>query len=339
VNSGHLRKALIGLFAAILVFTVLTVVGDARDLAHELSDFRWSLAIPILVLTLWNYALRFLKWEMFLHELGVKGLPRRVSLRIYLSGFAMSVTPGKVGEFIKAVYVRRETGSPANRVAAVITAERVTDAAAMAILALLGATRFSYGREFVAVVIVGGVIALALIQRPELIVRFIDRFRRFAIVDRSAHHLTAFLDASSTLLSPRLLAKAVGLGVLSWSGECLAFFLVLNGLGMHASFELLLVATFILAVSSLAGGISLLPGGLGVADASVAGMLILLVDDDAMTKSVAVAATLLIRFATLWFAVLIGVVALFITERQHRERLVERVAGDASDPAEPRRIQ
>jgi uncharacterized protein (TIRG00374 family) len=79
---------------------------------------------------------------------------------------------------------------------------------------------------------------------------------------------------------------------------------------------LLLVATFTLAVSSLAGGASLLPGGLGVADASVAGMLLLFVTDDQMNRTVAAAATLLIRFATLWFAVLLGVVAVALLERR-----------------------
>ena len=73
-----------------------------------------------------------------------------------------------------------------------------------------------------------------------------------------------------------------------------------------------MIATFVLATSTLAGALSMLPGGLGVAEASVAAMLLLLVHDEAMDQGVAVAATLLIRFATLWFAVGLGAVALTV---------------------------
>ena len=102
---------------------------------------------------------------------------------------------------------------------------------------------------------------------------------------------------------------------------------VLIGLGIDASWDLLLTATFILAVSSLAGGASMVPGGLGVTDASVAGMLMLLVDDPSMTRAVAAAATLIIRFATLWFAVLIGAIALPLVERQ-----IRRISPNAAMP-------
>jgi uncharacterized protein (TIRG00374 family) len=102
------------------------------------------------------------------------------------------------------------------------------------------------------------------------------------------------------------------IGVVAWLGECAAFFLILIGLGLAPTPRLFVTATFVLAVSSLAGALSMLPGGLGVAEASVAAMLLLLVDDAAMDDGVAIAATLLIRFATLWFAVGLGVVALTV---------------------------
>jgi len=320
LNQGFripIRNIVIGLCGAILVITLMTLVADARDLASVLSDFNWWLLAPVILLSLWNYALRFIKWEYFLEIVGVEGLPKRESARIFLAGFAMVLTPGKVGEYIKAVYVRRKTGFAADRVASVITAERGTDAIAMAILALIGATQYSYGRGLLAVVVAGAVAVVVMLQRPALFDPVLRWLQRFSFVRASTHHITAFLEASSQLFRVPVLSRAVVISFISWAGECVAFFLILIGLGLKPSAELLLLATFILAVSSLAGGISLLPGGLGVADASVAGMLLLLVNDDALTRSVAVGATLLIRFATLWFAVIIGFVYLFSLEREH----------------------
>ena len=59
-----------------------------------------------------------------------------------------------------------------------------------------------------------------------------------------------------------------------------------------------------------------MPGGLGAADASVTGLLLLLVRAAPMSQPVAVAATLLIRFCTLWFGVLLGLPALLLFGRR-----------------------
>jgi glycosyltransferase 2 family protein len=92
--------------------------------------------------------------------------------------------------------------------------------------------------------------------------------------------------------------------------ECVAFFLVLIGLGFDATPRLLLTATFVLAAATLIGSVSFLPGGLGAAEIGMTAMLLALVTTPLMTHDVAVAATLIIRFCTLWFGVGIGVIAL-----------------------------
>jgi uncharacterized protein (TIRG00374 family) len=78
---------------------------------------------------------------------------------------------------------------------------------------------------------------------------------------------------------------------------------VLRGLDVPGGWETLSIAIFVLAFSTVVGAVSALPGGLGAAEASIAGMLGLLLG---LTRDTAAAATLLIRFATLWFAVALG---------------------------------
>jgi uncharacterized membrane protein YbhN (UPF0104 family) len=188
----------------------------------------------------------------------------------------------------------------------------------MLALALVGLVEFRYGRPFLALVLIALAGGLLVIQRPGLLHRLINRLAGMPLVGGGIVHARAFVDASYTLFRPRMLAQGFGLSVISWYGECVAFFLVLVGLGLEASWSLLLAATFILALSSLAGGASMLPGGLGITDASVAGMLLLLIDDPGMNRTVAAAATLLIRFATLWFGVIVGAIALALLERETR---------------------
>ncbi len=308
-----------GLVLALVVVTGLALFADLRALGGALAGFDWWLTIPIFGLTLVNYALRFLKWQIYLDRIGVQGLPAGRSALTFLSAFSMSITPGKVGEIIKAVYVRRLTGTPVSRVAAVIAAERLTDGLAMLGLAAIGLTQFSYGRPLLAVAAIAGIGVVVLLRRPTLLHRLVAQFAQLPVVGpaigRLASHIEHFLDASNVLYAPRLVAGSVLLGMASWFAECLALFLVLIGLGQEASWHLLLVATFVLSVSSVFGALSFLPGGLGIAEASITAMLILLITDPAFTRGDAAAATILIRFATLWFSVLLGIGAVVALQR------------------------
>jgi len=326
-KSGRWRALIFAMIGIIALLTGLSLFGDAREIRAALRDFDWRLLPVILGLTLWNYAWRFVKWNRFLRALEIPEIPGLLNLGVYLSGYSMSITPGKVGELVKAIYIRRINGTPVKRTSAAIAAERITDAIAMLLLALVGLLEFNYGRPLVGIaafVTLAGIIA---IQKPSWLHALLDWLTRYSRLESPIVHARAFVDASNVLYRPRILMKAVGIGIVSWAGECIAFYFVLVGLGIDASWDLLLTATFILAVSSLAGGASMVPGGLGVTDASVAGMLMLLVDDPSMTRAVAAAATLIIRFATLWFAVLIGAIALPMVERR-----IRRLSATATAP-------
>ena len=319
-----LPRFVAGLVLALAVFTALALFADLRELGDALATFDWWLTIPIVGLTLLNYGLRFAKWQLYLDRIGVRALSVGPSALAFLSAFSMSITPGKVGELVKAVYVRRLTGTPASRVTAVIAAERLTDGLAMLGLAAIGLTQFSYGRPLLGLAAIAGVGVVVLLRRPTLLHRLVVLMGRLPVVGpvvgRLAHHVEHFLDASNALYAPRLVVGSVVLGMLSWFAECVALFLVLVGLGQDATWHLLLVATFVLSVSSVFGALSFLPGGLGIAEASITAMLILLVTDPAFTRGDAAAATILIRFATLWFSVLLGLGAVVLLQRFLRGR-------------------
>lgn len=311
IDLGRLApRLLVGAVLAVLAVSGLLLFGDIRSLGTALREFRWWLLAPALALTVWNYALRFLKWQLYLSRLDVPALPTGTSLLVFLSAFALSITPGKLGEFIKCAFLKRLTGTPVSRSTAAVVAERLTDGLAMILLAAVGALLFPTGRPVLAAAAVLALIAIVLLQRPRYLTALLDRLPAHAKLDRLAQHAVHFFDASGALVGPRILALGTALGVAAWLGECAALYLILIGLGVPASFELFLVATFVLAVSSLAGALSMLPGGLGVAEASVTAMLLVLLRGDGLDRGEAVAATLLIRFATLWFAVILGAGAL-----------------------------
>lgn len=308
------RRIILGVLLGVVVVSVVIVISDASALANAFRSFDWRLLPIIVVLILLNYVLRFVKWQYYLGRVGVQGLSTRDSALIFVSGFTMVMTPGKLGELLKAYLVRTRAGAPLANTIPVVLIERFTDGIATLLLIGVGIVAFPFGWPL----FVGGVVATTLLlfflQKESLVQRVTRRLERTRLRHRvqSLEHL---YQSARSLLELRPLLIAVGLGVVSWFGECAAFFVILTGLGIEPTWHLLLAATFVFGASAWFGALSLLPGGLGAAEASAAALLVLTIDNPALTGSVAGAATLLMRFATLWFGVLLGVVALAIVSR------------------------
>jgi len=317
--SGHRtprwRRLIPVIVIAILGLSVTVIARDARQIGAALQGFDWRLLVPVLMLTLWNYGWRFLKWRRYLRQVGADNVSPRVSVLVFLSAFSMSVTPGKIGELIKATELRRLHGTPVSETTAIVAAERLTDAAAMLILASVGAYQFAQARSLLVATAFLAALGIALLQRPRPLLALLDRLPSLPVAGRPRDHAASFFSTVGPLMGLPSFAAATAIGVVAWLGECAALFVILVGFDLPPSWHLFFVAVFTLAVSSLAGALSLLPGGLGVAEASVAGLLLLLVHNDQMTGSVATSATLIIRFATLWFAVALGAAALWLSRR------------------------
>ena len=65
---------------------------------------------------------------------------------------------------------------------------------------------------------------------------------------------------------------------------------------------------------TIAGALSFLPGGLGVQEIGMVKLLV--AQAHGVSEPMAAAATFVTRLCTLWFAVIVGVVALFIMQRR-----------------------
>jgi uncharacterized protein (TIRG00374 family) len=300
----NLRQRLIaGLVLGFIVILGLALLGDIQQVGDHLTEFDWYLAPIILACTLFNYTLRFIKWHFYLGQIGVKDLPWRESARLFIAGFPLAVTPGKIGEALKGVWLNKVAGSPTARGITVVLAERISDGFAVLALSTLGV--IAYPRYWPAFAVVLGALltGVLLSQIRPLALAMLDFVDHLPLVKRIAHHLREFYEGTYILFRPRATLFAVSLGTVAWLGEGVGMYLVLLGLGVPSGIETFSLAVFVLSFSTVIGAITALPGGLIAVEASIAGMLGLLMN---LPTSTTVAATLLIRFATLWFGVTLG---------------------------------
>jgi uncharacterized protein (TIRG00374 family) len=106
-------------------------------------------------------------------------------------------------------------------------------------------------------------------------------------------------------LTPGRFCAGLVVGLFAWGAEAWAFSILLQAMG-HSLGMVIPLAIF--SLSMLAGAVSFMPGGLGGSEATMLVLLRLY----GTPLPIAVAATLLIQLTTLWFAVLLGIIALLI---------------------------
>lgn len=303
------RLVLAGLAALFLAGLAGIVAATGwRDTLHQIARLHaWQVGL-LLLLSLANYLMRGLRWHLFARRLG---LPTRLSqdIRHFLGGFAMSVTPGRVGELVRMRWLKRETGWAYERTAPMVLVDRAADLAAMALILAVALSNAATGIRGALPVTLLALAAAFVATRPRLLAwvahmgyRTTGRLPRlFARVRRAALSLERFSHGPTLML-------ALALGLLGWFAEGYALHLLLSWMGADPG---LWKAIAIFIFATLAGGLTGAPGGVGGAEAAMIALLTL----DGVPLAISVPATAIIRVTTLWFAIGIGMAVFPLAER------------------------
>jgi uncharacterized protein (TIRG00374 family) len=293
--------------AAAAAYLLLTLWAGWKDVGHAFVTLGWSGLAAALSLSLLNYGLRLWRWRLYLSELGHR-LPASTAALIYLSGFALTATPGKAGELLRGVFLKQR-GIPLTQSTAVFVSERLSDLVAVLLISLPAAAKYPQGKLVVLVAMVAVVfLGLVLSQKAMLSSTLRWSSQYSSRLFRTAQHAIILLQAAALCHRSLLTISATALSIGAWSAEGFAFYLVLNWTGIPLDFW---SAMFIFALATLAGALSFLPGGLGGVEAAMVALLLV----EGAKQSDAVASTIVIRLTTLWFAVALGVAVLILARR------------------------
>jgi uncharacterized protein (TIRG00374 family) len=219
------------------------------------------------------------------------------------------VTPGKVGEVFKSLILFELRAVPVARSAPIVVAERVTDLIGVIALIAVGSLSFPGGKIWGLLGAAVVVSILAFVASPRLSSGVLAWAQRLPggggrVAQRLAPKLEEALFGLRELTTPARLVWPGLLSVGAWSLEGIGLWVILHGFGEHARLTL---TAFFYATATLAGALVPVPGGLGVTDGLLEQQMARL---GGVPPSTATAAMLLVRFATLWFAVAIGFAAL-----------------------------
>jgi glycosyltransferase 2 family protein len=296
-----------------LALTILFAAWCVNALHGELSQLSiapllrsWDVVAAAALLSLLNYLLRILRWRSYLAKLGYS-FTLRFSAASYVAGFAYTLSPGKVGEMVRArYYVPR--GVPLASVTAAFFAERLLDIIAMLVLASLLATavtRFASFIVFAVLMVVVVLASIAFVPWTTVKAKLYSLHRTPAWLRKTLLGLVSTLVSTRPLLKPAMLVGGFVAGLLAWGFEGAGLGLLTS---IYPSVNLTLTSALgIYGIAVLVGGLSFLPGGLGSTEVIMVGLL----SSRGYPLSEALMLTLVCRLVTLWLAVCLGWIAVF----------------------------
>jgi glycosyltransferase 2 family protein len=297
-----------GIRTSIFIFAIFLIAAavalwaaSGEDIWQQITRLTPLEIGALLSLSLGNYVLRALRWMLYTIALGAHtGLIQ--TLRHYFGGFAMTMTPAKIGEVVRLRWIARETGARLENLAPLVLVDRAGDLAStgllLAIALAFGATGITGGLPVAILALIAALIA----TRPALFAAVTNatyglirrKPRLFVRARRAARALAPFSN-------PAILIPALTLGGLGWFAEGFAFYLLLDWMGAGVP---MWTAVSIFLFSMMTGGATGTPGGVGGAEAAMLALLSI----QGVPLEISIPATAIIRITTLWFAIGLGVI-------------------------------
>lgn len=295
-----LKKGIFTAACGIIILTLMVVLSDVRNILEIIHgmDTRW---IPlILCLIPLNYCVKCVRYHYYLKLTDIH-VPVWDEVFSLLASSVMVITPGKVGEMLLRGYILIKKGYavPMLTICAMTVADRLTEGLAMVILTI---TAFSSNIKYGTVVSIGAIFVLltAVLQNKRFLLGMIQflakRLPKWANTMESVHRA---YEQVYIIFKPVPTAMSVLLGIISCLCEAGVIYFTAISLGGALSVR---NAVFAFSLSGIVGAISMIPGGIGVADGTIMGLLIWCGLENAVASMV----TIVSRFSTMWLGVLVG---------------------------------
>jgi len=300
------KKLLIIIVASIIVYSVFLILSDFNKLSEKILDFKMEYLPIILPLVSIGWLALYFRWTILLKNSGYK-LPHKKNFQIFLSGFPLSITPGKVGELLKCQLLKENFGTPRKITAPIILVERLYNAIGIIIISIFGIWYFDFSGIVILIatcILVGIFLTL---RSKKLFSNIIEKTSKIKFLSKFSDSFTDSYDVINHSIKPKIFIISSVLSAIYWLLESIAVYFILQSFGI----DLFEISDVILTytTSIIIGVASFVPGGIGVAEGTLIGLLT--VND--LAFSTAVSLTIFIRIFTLWYSVLVGLIALKFT--------------------------
>ena len=303
-----LKSMLIVMGLTFLGYGVFNIFNN-NNVFHILNK-SYSIIFKGISLILLGYFLRFIRWRLIFSKLE-KSIPILDAFLNWMGSYSFTATPGKAGEGIRAILLKKKFGTPFFKTFAAIIFERIIDGISVLIIVFLNLriiNNFNFFKEFNLLENFKNLYPFLIFS---FLIIFVFKGKIFNILKILLNN--NFLKNSKKLIislrmlfSLKLFLLTVPLGIFSWGMEGLSLWLLIKEIG---NYNITLIESTIAHITSgVIGVLSMIPGGIGSTEFS----LISFLSFQGLPLDISSSVAILIRLMTIWFATFLGVICLFV---------------------------
>ena len=300
------NAVLLVIISTIALYTIFLFVPDFNLIQEKISNFKINYLPLIFVIVSASWIPIILKWQFLLRTCGIE-IPLTKSIAVFLSGMFFEVTPGKIGGLMKSQILKTSSNIPRTKTAPIVLVEKVYDFIGAIVASIIGI--IILGMEPYLIII--GILVLSAIfffmyygPASEL---FFNRITKTKFFSKYAKNMSEFHQTIQKSTNVKIATICILLAVAYWFIVSSAVYYVLIGFDIDALNYLKVLAIY--ATSTLLGALSFIPGGIGVTEGTLTGLLTL----EGIDVSTALILSVMIRLLTLWYSAFIGFIALKFT--------------------------
>ena|SRR3989344_3759990 len=300
------NRFLIVIVIVVGLYATFVIVSDVSTIIVKITQFQVEYIPAIISLVTATWFILFLRWHLLLKNSDLH-IPKKDSFLIYLSGVALTIIPGKVGELVKSQLLKSKFGISRTTTAPIVLAEQLYTVVGIFIVSMFGIWNFELGIYIM--IIFGALLAIVffLISSKKFFNKFLYLINKIKFLSKFTEPLTDSYDVIKKSTRGRIFIYSSSLSALFWLVESITVYLILLSFNIDTLEFLTLVPTY--TASIILGVASFLPLGIGVVEGSLAGFLTL----QGIDGSIALTLVIIIRIFTRWYSVSIGFIALKIT--------------------------
>ena len=298
-----INKIIIIIIAVVGLYAAFFIASDISSIYDKISSFKIEFLPVIISLVTSGWFVLFARWHLLLKNSKIF-IPKKDSLLIFVSGFALGIIPGKVGELIKSQLLKTKFNVPRSTSVPIVMLEQLYTLIGLVIISFFGIWFFELGAYIIGFFTALLIFAFILISSNKVFNKLIGILEKRKLTSRFAEPLSLSYDTIKKSTKGPITLYASGLTVIFWLIEAVVVYFVLLSFGIDNIEFLKVIPTY--ATSLMLGFLSFLPMGLGVVEGSLASFFSL----QGIEVSLSLTIVIIIRIFTRWFGVAVGFFAL-----------------------------
>ena len=298
-----INKLIIIVIAVVGLYATFLIASDINTISDKLSSFKIEFLPIIISLVTSGWFVMFTRWHLLLINSKIF-IPKKSSFIIYLSGIALSIIPGRIGELIKSQLLKTKYGVPRSKTVPIIILEQLYTLIGLVIISFFGIWFFELGAYVLGFFSAVLIFAFILISSRTMFNKLISVLEKRKFTSKFVEPLSSSYDTIKKSLRGPIVFYASALTVVFWLLEAITVYFVLLSFGIDYIEFLMVIPTY--TTSLMLGFLSFIPMGLGVVEGSLASFFSL----QGIEVSLSLALVVIIRLFTRWYGVAVGFVAL-----------------------------